>query len=155
MILNIEKGENNPVLRKKSAPVEEITGEIKRLVSDMTETLKTHDGVGLAAPQVGHNLQIIRIDLSSFCSDPANKKDYQLTLLNPKITKKSWKKATLEEGCLSLPNSTVKVKRPVRVTVQATTLEGKEIEIKADGLLAKVLQHEIDHLSGILISDKT
>lgn len=144
--LSIQKGQNNPILRQKAQKVEQVDTQIKELVLSMIKTLKTHDGVGLAAPQVGKSLQIIIIQPGLDQSE--------LVLINPQIKKFSKKKDVLEEGCLSLPNTSILIERPIKITVQALDLNGQPIEIKAKDILARVIQHEIDHLNGILITDK-
>lgn len=143
MLLSILQGQNNPVLRQKAEIIKEITPEIKRLVSDMAETIKDKQGLGLAAPQVGRGLRIIVV------STPL-----PLVLINPQISKSSFRREAMEEGCLSLPGLYLPVKRAKKVTVRAHDLNGQEIQIKAQDLLARVLQHEIDHLDGILITDR-
>jgi len=150
MTLHIQTGKNNPRLRQKSKPVKEITPEIKGLILNMEQTLKTADGLGLAAPQVGQSLRIITIRLPQL----SKAQPYTLTLINPKITKSSRQKIIMEEGCLSLPNIYGLVERPAKVTVEGLSSQGEKIEIKANGLLARTLQHEIDHLDGILFIDK-
>ena len=146
MILSIQKGQDNPILRQKAKEVKEITVQIKQLVLNMVETLETNNGLGLAAPQVGQLLQII-------VAKPEPDKE-ALVLINPQIKKTSRKKEVIEEGCLSLPNLSVPVERPNKITVQGLALNGQLVKIKAKGLLARIIQHEIDHLSGILIVDK-
>ena len=146
MLLPIRIGQDNPILRKKAEEVKEITAEIKQLVLDMIETMEAKDGIGLAAPQVSQLLQII------IAKPEANKE--ALVLINPQIKKTSRKKDVMEEGCLSLPNLSVPVARPVKITVQGLALNGQSVKIKAKGLLARVIQHEIDHLDGTLIVDK-
>ena len=152
MILDIQTGQNNPILRQKAKNVEEITAEIKQLILDMEETLKKANGIGLAANQVGKSLRIIQIDIPSSRS---KEKEYQFSLINPEIVKTSRKKTILEEGCLSLPGFNALVERPKKITIKALNINGEIVKIKADGLLAKVIQHEIDHLDGILIADKS
>lgn len=147
MILSIQTGKNNPVLRKKAETVKEITPNIKQLILDMINTLESNENsVGLAAPQVNHSLRIIAYQPD--INQPAQ------ALINPIILKQSRKTSIMEEGCLSLPDYTVKIERPLKATIQATTLEGKKIKIKAKDILARIIQHEIDHLEGILICDK-
>jgi peptide deformylase len=133
-----------PSLRQKSLKIAEITPDIKRLVLDMADTMKTAKGVGLAAPQVGQN---IRLCLISTAKGP-------LAMINPKITWKSLRKAVEEEGCLSCPNAFIKVKRSKIIYVKYQDPEGKEISLRAEGFFARVIQHELDHLDGILIIDK-
>jgi peptide deformylase len=137
----------NDFLRRKTreVKVDELKSpKVQRLVFDMAKTMEVEKGVGLAAPQVGSDLRIcvIRIDNESF------------VLINPKIKLSSRKKDIFEEGCLSFPGKFFPVERPIKVKVQARDLEGKKFKIKADGLLARVLQHEIDHLEGILVIDR-
>lgn len=136
-----------PVLREKSRDLktEELQKiEIRQLILNMIQTLKAKDGAGLAAPQVGQNLKIAAI----------NTEDGVLVLINPKILRKSWKKEIQEEGCLSLPEIFGLVKRSVKVNVLALNPDGKKIKFKVSGLFARVIQHEIDHLNGVLFIDK-
>jgi peptide deformylase len=146
MTLSIEKGTNNPILRQKAKKVKQITTDIKQLVLDMIETLKANNGAGLAAPQIGQPLRII-------VAKPDENKE-ALVLINPQIIKTSRKKEIMEEGCLSLPDISVPVKRAAKITVQGLDINGQTVKIKAKGILARVIQHEIDHLDGILIIDK-
>ena len=117
------------------------------LIEDMKLTCKKAPGIGLAAPQVGVNKMIAIIHLEEF-GIPT------FSIINPKVASKSIKKTVMEEGCLSIPKVFGKVQRPARVEVLAYTETGSKLRIKADKLLAKVLQHEIDHLNGVLICDK-
>jgi len=142
-ILTIKKyGE--PVLREKSLPVKEITREILNLIRDMAETMYTDSGVGLAAPQVGISKRIIIID---------EDKEGLMVLVNPEIIK-SEGEVIEEEGCLSFPGIYSDVKRSSKVTVKALNENGDQIEIVKEGLIARVLQHEIDHLNGTLFIDR-
>ncbi len=146
MILNIETGADNPILRQKAKEVEKIDSQIKELILDMKETLENDsNSVGLAAPQVGKSLRIIAVR-----PGPNTK---SAVFINPKITKTSFRKDTIEEGCLSLPNISVLIKRPSKITVKMLNEEGAPIEIKAEGVFARIIQHEVDHLNGILIID--
>ncbi|MDD5760599.1 MAG: peptide deformylase [Candidatus Pacebacteria bacterium] len=135
---------DNPILRQKSLPVQKIDAGIRNLVSQMIETMKLNNGVGLAAIQTENSLRIVVCEV--------NDKIY--ALINPEIIKTSSETEVFEEGCLSIPNLFGDVERPEKVTVKATNLDGKKIKIKAFGLLSRVLQHEIDHLDGILFIDK-
>ncbi len=136
--------EPNPILKQKSAKIKDITPQIKRLILDMAETMKSAEGIGLAAPQVGQN---IRLCLINTANGP-------LAMINPLITKKSLRKTVEEEGCLSCPNSFVKVKRSKIIYVKCLDQDAKELSFRAEDLFARVIQHEVDHLDGILIIDK-
>jgi peptide deformylase len=137
----------DPVLRKKAIPVVSFDEKLKTFVKGMIETMIEQDGVGLAAPQVGESIRLVVIDPTGGVSDP-------YVLINPEITFLSDEKADADEGCLSLPDITLKVNRPVRVSVKALDENGKEYIIEnAEGLLARALQHEIDHLEGLMIVD--
>ena len=130
----------DPVLKKKAGKIKNAkTPEIRKLILDMLETMEKNEGLGLAAPQVGKSLRlcVIRYDGKTYI------------LMNPKFTSKSWKKSISEEGCLSFPGLFIPVKRHHAVTVKALDRHGNEIVIKAEGMLARVLQHELDHLAGI------
>ncbi|MFH0819696.1 MAG: peptide deformylase [bacterium] len=143
MILNILKYPSK-ILLKPNQKVEVIDEKIKKLISDMAETMYAAEGRGLAAPQVGVNLQIIVVDSG----------DKSQAFVNPEIIKISKKSEIMEEGCLSLPGIEVKVKRSWQIEVKTLNIEGKEIKFKAEDLLARIIQHEIDHLNGKLILDR-
>ncbi len=134
----------DPILRKKCQEVQEVTKEIKKLVEEMALALERKQGVGLSAPQVGVLKRVIVVEAEK---GPAG-------LINPKIIKKSREKEVMEEGCLSFPRLWLKIERRKEVEVEALDKEGKGIRIKAEGLIARILQHEIDHLNGILFIDK-
>lgn len=134
------------VLRKKTEPVTEINDEIKKLVSDMFETMYAAPGVGLAAPQVGVSLRICVIDVRP------DGKSSPLVMINPEIIEGE-NKVLAEEGCLSFPGLYEKVKRYEKITAEFTDLKGKRIMLKAEGFLAKAVQHETDHLDGKLFID--
>ena len=133
-----------PILRGKALPVKEITPEILDLIKDMAETMYADSGVGLAAPQVGVSKRIIIID---------GEEDGLIVLINPMIVK-SEGELVAEEGCLSIPDIYSQVKRSLKVTVKALDENGDLIEITKEGLTARALQHEIDHLDGILFVDR-
>ena len=137
-----------PVLRAKGRPVGEITPEIQRLIDDMTETMYAAPGVGLAAPQVGVPLRLAVIDVSL-----KGEGHPLVVLINPEIISGEGESEE-EEGCLSVHDFNAAIKRRARVTVRATDREGRPFEVTGDGLLAKALQHEIDHLDGLLILDR-
>jgi len=136
--------ENLKFLRKRSGMVSGIDAEIKVLVLDMIETMNTYKGVGLAAPQVGVLKRIIVIKID----------DKDIPLINPLITGKSKETDLLEEGCLSLPGRSLEIKRFTGVDVKALDIDGNELNIKLEGLVARIFQHELDHLDGKLILDR-
>ena len=138
--------ENDEILKKHSREIEVIDDKIKELAEDMMETMHKWDGVGLAGVQVGVLKRIIVIDLY----DEAKT---QYTLINPVLVKQKGEQE-VEEGCLSFPNQFGKVKRPKEVVVEALDINGKKITIKAKDLLAQALCHEIDHLNGIVFTEK-
>lgn len=130
-------------LRNDSEPITEITEEITSLIDDMLETMHKANGVGLAAPQIGKNVRLAVIDIG----------EGPLILINPVILKKTGKE-NADEGCLSFPGLSEKVERAVKVIAEATDEEGNLYEIEAEGLLARAIQHEIDHLDGVLFVDR-
>jgi peptide deformylase len=141
----------DPLLHQKTHRVETIDGTLKRLIEDMVETMHAAPGVGLAANQVGVPLQVAVIDLS-MQEEPVRRHPL-LVIINPEIL--SLEGAVIEEeGCLSIPEYSEKVKRAQKVKVRALDREGKLFEVEAEGLLAKALQHEIDHLNGLLFVDR-
>lgn len=142
----------NDFLRRKTreiTPEELKDPKIKRLVSGMLKVMEKEKGVGLAAPQVGSDLRICLVKADREADSDA------IALVNPKIKSYSRRCEIFEEGCLSFPGKFFPVERPVKVKVAAKDIFGKKLKIKADGLLARVLQHEIDHLDGVLIIDRT
>jgi peptide deformylase len=141
----------DPVLRKKTARVSQIDDAIHRLIEDMVETMHAAPGVGLAANQVGVPLQVAVIDLSA--REEQAEHHSLLVIINPEIL--STEGAVVEEeGCLSIPEYAENVRRAARVKVRAQDRTGKTFELEAEGLLAKALQHEIDHLNGLLYIDR-
>ena len=162
MILEIVQY-GNPVLREKGREVKEVDEKVKQLAADMLETMRSANGVGLAAQQVGVPLQMTVIDVADiedrpsamFIGDGEVKiEDHMpLVLLNPQL-KLSKDKETGSEGCLSFPEITADITRASGVRCKARLLDGREIEFDASGLLARALQHEVDHLHGILFIDR-
>ena len=138
----------DPMLRQKSIPVEKIDTNIKNLMNDMLETMYDAPGIGLAAIQIGIAKRVVVMDVSK----EADKKE-PLYFVNPEITWKSSTSTTYEEGCLSIPNQFAKIKRADKCNVKYLDYDGEEKEIKAEGLIATCIQHEIDHLNGILFID--
>jgi len=139
----------DPRLKVKAQPVEAVDDGLRRLIKDMFETMYEAPGVGLAAPQVGIAKQVIVLDIAKK-DEPAQ----PMALVNPEILWRSEETASYEEGCLSLPEQYADVTRPARVKVRYQDGQNEIREIEADGLLATVLQHEIDHLSGTLFVDR-
>jgi len=134
----------DPVLRKKAKLVEKVGDSERKLAYDMIEKMRSASGVGLAAPQIGIPRRIIVAE---------DVDGGALTLINPKITKKKGR-VSFCEGCLSLPGISSDVVRPESITVEALNLDGGLLKINAQGLLARIIQHEIDHLDGILFIDR-
>ncbi|MBR4179737.1 MAG: peptide deformylase [Treponema sp.] len=144
MILDIVKlGEES--LRQKSVPVAEVNDEIRQLAEDMFETMIEAEGVGLAAPQVGRNIRMFVLIADD---------DVRRVFINPQIIQTSSETGEYDEGCLSIPQVYETIVRPVRVTVQALNEKGRPFTLEADGLLARIIQHEYDHLDGILYIDR-
>ncbi|GMM67583.1 peptide deformylase [Alteromonas sp. MTD1] len=132
-------------LRTVAKPVEEVNDEIKQLVSDMFETMKDENGIGLAATQVNRHVQVVVMDVSEDQNEPR-------VFINPEITGKDGMTIS-EEGCLSVPGNYAKVERAESITVKALDQSGETFELEADGLLAICIQHELDHLKGKLFID--
>ena len=139
--------EPDPILRKKSTEVKEADREIKTLMDDMLETMYDAPGIGLAAIQIGIAKRVIVIDLSK------DQKKNPIFLINPNIISKSEKKSKYEEGCLSIPGQFAEITRPEECTVEFLEYNGNKKQISAKGLLSTCIQHEIDHLNGILFID--
>lgn len=131
------------VLRQKAEPVKNITNRTRKLIKDMIETMYAADGAGLAAPQIGISKQIVVIDVG----------EGPICLVNPEIIEAEGEEIDVE-GCLSIPGLRAYVKRSSRVVVNALNEKGRPIRVTGEGLLARALQHEIDHLNGILMTDR-
>jgi len=145
-ILEIKKF-NEPVLRKRARKVRDVDKEVRKLVVDMAQTMVKGQGIGLAAPQVGVLRRVIVVH-GDF------KGQRILGLINPKITKISKEKEKDIEGCLSFPGISLEIKRAKEVKVKGLDINGKKIRLKVNGLLARVFQHEIDHLNGIVFYNR-
>lgn len=145
----------NPLLRRKAEKVEAVDDTTKQQIDDMLKLLRTLPGYGLAAPQVGINKQIVIIENNKLDEEgePVNGTLPLTILINPEIKKYSVKKCSFEEGCFSVPLYRGDVIRPMKIRIKAQNEKGEKIQINASGLLARVLQHEIDHLDGILFTD--
>lgn len=153
----------NPMLRAKGKRVDKIDNRIRALASDMLETMHSANGIGLAAQQIGEALQLTVLDVAQVEDRPSTlklngkevdpKTAMPLVLLNPQISMNGEKELGIE-GCLSFPEITAEIERSISVTARAESLDGAPIEIEATGLLARALQHEVDHLNGILFIDR-
>lgn len=138
----------DPLLRQASTSIETIDDEVRRLVKDMYETMYAAPGIGLAAVQVGVPRQLLVLDVAD-----EDEKPRPITMINPVILEASGDLRTHEEGCLSIPDFKLDVDRPDWVRVRYLDVDGKENELRTDGLLATAIQHEIDHLNGKMIID--
>jgi peptide deformylase len=138
----------DPLLRQVSAKVEQVNDDVRRLADDMLATMYDAPGIGLAAIQVGVPLRMLVIDLSKEGEDKAPQ-----VFINPEVVTLSDERSVYEEGCLSIPDYYAEVERPARVGIRHIGLDGQERIVDAEGLLATCLQHEIDHLNGVLFID--
>lgn len=138
--------EPDPLLHRKAKPVLEVTPDIRRFIGTMIETMHAAEGVGLAANQIGSDLAIL-------VASPDGKNGNELVLINPRILKRSGHNR-FPEGCLSLPGISSEVSRSAQVTVSGLNQKGEPVTLQADGLPAKILQHEVDHLEGRLFPDR-
>jgi len=135
----------DPVLKTRAAPVEDFDESLERLAEDMLTTMREQEGVGLAANQVGRLKRVLVAALE----------DEEYVLVNPVIEELAETTDTVPEGCLSIPGIHVEVERPTAITISGQDASGKPIRIEAEGLLARIFQHEVDHLDGVLILDRT
>jgi peptide deformylase len=143
---------HEPVLRQVAKPVARFDDGLQTLIDDMFETMRAAPGVGLAAPQVGESVRLIVAEWREDPEDPESLKSY--AIVNPAIARKMGEEEEAEEGCLSVPGYVGEVRRFTQVTVKGKDRYGKKIRFKADGWLARVFQHEVDHLDGILFIDR-
>ena len=140
--------EPDPILRKKCEPLEKVDTNTRKLMDDMLATMYAAPGIGLAAVQIGILKRLVVIDISR-----DEEKKNPIFLINPEITNQSKQTSVYEEGCLSIPGQFAEIERPAECTLKYIDYNGKEKELKADGLLATCIQHEVDHLNGILFID--
>lgn len=162
MVLEIVKY-GHPALRQKGAPVKQIDAKLQKLVEDMFETMEDANGVGLAAQQVGVPIQLALVDIAGVEDRPStmtidgeevDPEEYMpMVLINP-VLELGPEKEEGTEGCLSFPQITAEIPRSTHVKARATTLDGEDIEFEATGLLARAIQHEFDHLQGVLFIDR-
>lgn len=144
----------NPVLRQKARRVTNFDESTQTLIDDMVETMRAAPGVGLAAPQVNISLRVIVVEYAEMAEDDETPKPAKLyTVVNPEITRHSKELETGTEGCLSIPGLVGDVERHYSVTVKGMNRHGQSLRIKADGWLARIFQHEVDHLDGVLFTD--
>lgn len=148
-MLTLETGTENKILRTKSVAVTVFDAELAKLADEMLAAMRVADGIGLAAPQIGKNIRLVVMDFKV-----GKKKTEPLVLVNPVILERSVAVDESEEGCLSLPKVFDKVVRPAEITVRYQTLTGVEKTITADGINARCIQHEVDHLDGVLFVDR-
>jgi peptide deformylase len=137
-----------PVLRERCSEIEKFGADLACLMDDLAESMYFHKGVGLAAPQIGEPMRAVVVDVAPRDGEPA-----LIEMINPEVVSRSRNQNEYEEGCLSFPGEAQLVIRPAEVVVRAQDRQGRSFEIEADGLLATALQHEIDHLDGILFID--
>jgi peptide deformylase len=145
----------NPVLRKKSEPIYEITDEIKKLVEDMIETFDNNDGIGLSACQVGKSVRLFV--LRRYIHQPGTENwtvSEPIVYINPKILERSEETWVSDEGCLSIPKLQLPVERPLGIKVESTKLDGSRVVEEFEGINARVILHENDHLNGVLYIDR-
>lgn len=135
----------DPTLNERSLPVKEIDRRVGKLIKNLAEIMYDAPGIGLAAPQIGVLKRAFVFDIG----------EGLVSYINPEIVWRSKKMEEEEEGCLSVPDIKVSIKRSEKIKVRALTPEGKKVEFKAEGLLARVIQHEVDHLDGVLVLDRT
>ncbi|MDY0125350.1 MAG: peptide deformylase [Anaerolineaceae bacterium] len=146
----------DPFLRLKAKPVKKFDKELQTLIDDMFETMRAEPGVGLAAPQIGESMRLVVIEYAEEPEDEdaPEPKPKRYVLVNPEITQKSEEMVEGMEGCLSVPGLIGTVDRHEKVTVKALTRHGKPQKVKAEGWMARIIQHELDHLDGVLYIDR-
>ncbi|MFC1748051.1 peptide deformylase [Pseudomonadota bacterium] len=148
-LLDIQTGEDNKILRKKSEPLEQIDEDMLTFLDDMKETMIKKDGIGLAAPQVGKNIRVVICTLGSGTKD-----ERIFEMINPEILSRSGKMEVGEEGCLSLPAIFDNVERHKSISVKYNDRRGEEFTLNLTDLDARIIQHEVDHIDGVLFVDR-
>lgn len=145
---------NDPILKKKAKSITENSEELQQLIDDMFETMYQASGVGLAAPQIGKSIQLFVMDADAITEEIEDEKDAgPIVFINPEIIKKEEETVKMEEGCLSIPEVRDEVSRPASITVSYKDRDFQDQEMTASGWLARVIQHEYDHLHGVLFLD--
>jgi peptide deformylase len=147
--MQVETGTKNKILREVSKPVKQITAELRNFALDMIKTMDAENGVGIAAPQVGRNIRMVICRLN-----PGEKNELVIPMVNPVLLSMSDKQEEGDEGCLSLPKVWGKVKRAKTVLLRFQNLKGKDQTLELEDFNARIIQHEIDHLDGVLFIDK-
>ena len=144
----------NPILRKKGEPIQEVTDEVRQLAQDMIQLMDTSNGIGLAAPQVGYSIRLFV--LRRYLHDERGNWSVSepVVYINPKITWHSKETWVSEEGCLSIPKLNLPVERPLKIKVESTRLDGSPVEEELEGINARVVLHENDHINGVLYIDR-
>jgi peptide deformylase len=142
----------DPILRKKATKIDKVTKDILKLLDDMRETMRAQNGQGIAAPQIGVSQRIAIVEIPKKDEDPNSGVLY--TLINPEIVKFSEEMWEHQEGCLSIPGWVGDVERPLKIVVKSLDRAGNRVKFEAEGMLARAIQHEIDHLDGVLYIDK-
>lgn len=144
----------DPVLREECEEIKEYNADIKTLIDDMFETMYESEGVGLAAPQIGKSLRLFVVDASPFSDEEPELEDFKQVFINPEIVSESGKKWSFTEGCLSIPGVREAVSRKETIVVNYLDENFEEVEEEFSGLAARVIQHEYDHIEGVLFIDK-
>lgn len=145
---------DDDVLRREADPVRQDSGELQQLIDDMFDTMYNAEGVGLAAPQIGRTIRLFVADADVYAEESEREPAYgPLTMINPVIEMKSEQTVSMDEGCLSIPDVMGPVSRPEKIMVRYNDRDFKEQTLEVDGHLARVIQHEIDHLDGVLFLD--
>ncbi len=144
---------NDPVLKQKTDPVQENSQELQTLIDDMFDTMYHASGVGLASPQIGRRLRLFVVDADEISQEYDEPSFGPMVFINPEITRKGGEVVSMEEGCLSIPEVRDDVKRPSEITIRFLDRNFQEQKISFDGLLSRVIQHEYDHIEGILFLD--
>lgn len=143
----------NPILRQKARKVKKVDSALNKLIDDMLETMREAPGVGLAAPQLGVSLRVIVAEAPIELDGEETNKVDQMILINPELVEASGEEYG-QEGCLSIPGYVGIIKRSTNVTVKGLNRKGKEVKLRRSGFPARILQHEIDHINGILFTDR-
>ncbi len=143
-----------PVLRKKAHKITKVDHDVRQLANDMLETMREAGGVGLAAPQIGQSIRLIVVEYTEPAEDPEDEQTQTFKLINPEITWRSDETVMGIEGCLSIKGLVGEVERAEAVKIKALNVQGQPVKVSAEGWLARIFQHEIDHLDGVCYVDR-